>query len=136
MREWSEGEIPACAGMTGGAGSGARRHRGDSRLRGNDVGAGKPLPRVRARELRYARARVSVVFCRILSIFAGASGELMIADCRLSIDDWGLQGGSLGCGLDGLSVVFRFRIVRRFCFVKCGAREIPACAGMTKGERE
>ncbi len=36
---------------------------------------------------------------------------------------------SLGCGFDG--VVFRFRIVRGFCFVKYDAREIPAFAGMT-----
>ena len=44
--------------------------------------------RARARELGYARARISVVFCRILSIFAGASGELMIDDCRLGIARW------------------------------------------------
>ncbi len=35
---------------------------------------------------------------------------------------WFAHGGvSLCCGLDG--VVFRFRIVREFCFVKCDARE-------------
>ena len=33
--------------------------------------------------------------------------------------------------MDRSSVVFRFRIVREFCFVKCDARGIPAYAGMT-----
>ena len=47
----------------------------------------------------------------------------------LLIDDWGLQDCLLGvwfCWSGHGS-----RIVRGFCFVKCGAREIPAFAGMT-----
>ena len=57
------------------------------------------------------------------------------------IEDWGLHGVSLGCGLDGVFWIrLRFRVVRGFCFVKYGAvgclvsdagGEIPAFAGMT-----
>ena len=61
----------------------------DSRLRGNDVGGcgsdvgtrGFQASRARARGLGYARARVSVAFCRILSNFV--DGEL--GHCRLGI---------------------------------------------------
>ena len=54
---------------------------------------------------------------------------MLIDDCRLGIGDCKI--GSLGCGLDRGRIRFMFRIVREFCFVKCGAREIPAYAGMT-----
>ena len=51
----------------------------------------------------------------------------MIVDCMVS--PW-------GCGLDGgVWIRHRFMVVRGFCFVKYGAGEIPAFAGMTKEER-
>ena len=38
----------------------------------------------------------------------------------------------MGCDLDGgVWVRHRFMVVREFCFVKYGAGEIPAFAGMT-----
>ena len=87
------------------------------------------------------RVRAHTSFCRVLSDSVGlcrfpSTAGWGIDDCGLMIADWGLVIGdckivSLGCGLDGSSVVFRFRIVRGFCFVKYDAREIPAYAGMT-----
>ena len=81
------------------------------------MGADKPLPRARARELGNARARGFVAFCGILSYF--------VEFCRWreeGVVDWGLQDGSLW-------LWFRWsghgsRIVRGFCFVKCDAGEI------------
>ena len=65
-----------------------------------------------------------VGLCCILS--GSADGEFGIADCRLGIVD---------CKMSLLGLVLRSRhrsrIVREFCFVKFGAGEIPAFAGMT-----
>ena len=80
---WAQREIPAFAGMTW-VGVG---------MTWVGVGmTGGDASRVRARELGNARARVSVVFCGILSYFVEFCrwrvGELMIVD-------WGLQIGEL-----------------------------------------
>ena len=84
-----------------------------------------------------AHTRISVGFCRILSNSVDSGRGYW----GLQIEDWGLHGVSLGCGLDGVVWIrLRFRVVREFCFVKYGAvgclvsdagGEIPAFAGMT-----
>ena len=64
-----------------------------------------------------------VGLCCILS--GSADGEFGIADCRLWIVD---------CKMSPRGMVLRSghgpRVVREFCFVKFGAGEIPAFAGM------
>ncbi len=88
---------------------------GDSRLRGNDVGAEKSLHRARARELGYARARGFVAFCGILSYFVefcrwweeGRRAGSVVVRRVVGGGGWGVvcfvHGGvSLGCGLDGV----------------------------------
>ncbi len=89
-------------------------------------GVGKPLPRARVCASRAGTSfrcgsSDSVGLCRFPSTAGWRIDDcgLMIADCGLWIVDCKIV--SLGCGLDRLSVVFRFRIVRGFCFVKCDA---------------
>ena len=109
---------------------------------GNDVGRGtvervSVIPAKAGIWLPLARARTSfrrisphsVGLCRFLSTARG--GELSIGDCGIA--DCRLHGVSLGCGLDGVVWIrHRFMVVRGFCFVKFGAGEIPAFAGMTE----